>query len=309
MKSRGVAVIAAFVLIALAIFVRGLIAGDDGGGGSSDGPTNGDEGGRPVVACSPELIEVCDALALDGEIAPRPPTLDLEDASSPDADIDGWITWSPAPEIANFSAGQTKVWDEPAVLGSAREAVLIDQTSAQALPAPCRTSPTWRCLAASSPDLTIGVGDPATAEGIARLAPLARTFTTDDDYTQLDTGPLDDLIAGPDQQDAAPAMADRMAQPGFVSMTTGPKALLQRKAETSQGKQRGLRVIEPSPSATLVAVLAPRHGRAGDLRSLACGDLADGPTAAIEAVGVTPCRGTADAALAGFLFQVQKKVG
>lgn len=305
------AVIAAFVLIALAIFVRGLLVDDDEGG-ATKGDKGDDGGSLPVVACTPDLASVCDALAADGKVAEEPPSLDLSGAAQPPSEVDAWITWSPAPEIANFAAGQPKVWEEPEVLGSAREAVLIDEASARELAASCRSEPTWSCLAAAAPGLAIGVGDPATAEGIARLAPLARTFTTDDDYTALDTEALRDLIASPSagQADAATQAGLLATRPGALAMATGANDLLAAQTRTPQGEQRGLRVLSPAPATRLVVVLAERAGRDGSADGLDCEpDPPDALAESLDALGLQPCEGDADAALAGFLFQVQRKVG
>ncbi len=305
------AVIAALVLIALAVFVRGLLVDDDASGSGSN-EKKGRKGEAPVVACTPELKAVCDALADEGEIADDPPELDLDGATDPDADIDGWITWNPAPQIANFAAGQNPVWAEPTVLGSAVEAVLIDDSAAADLPGACRSRPTWTCLADAAPGLSIGVGDPATAEGIARLAPFARTFTTDDDYRDLDTDGLVELISSPpDDQTDARDMADRLTtRPGSLSMTSGPNDLLLAQTRTSQGQQRGLRILTPTPQVRLVAVVTERVGREGSTDDLVCNpEPPDALAEPLVARGLQPCEGTADAALAGFLFQVQKKVG
>jgi hypothetical protein len=310
MKSRGAAVIAAFVLIALAVFIRGKVVGGDGDGGS-DGPKRSDDE-APVVACTPDLIEVCDALAEAGRISSPAPELDLDGASAPDTEIDGWITWNPAPAIANFDAGDPAVWGTPTVFGAALEAVLVDATTDGEIQAGCRTDPTWSCLAELSPGLTFGVGDPATAEGIARLAPFAQAFSEDDDYATLDTARLRELVDGPDAQASAVTMARQMAQPGFVSMTAGPADLLEQQAATPQGTQRGLRVLAPDPVNGLTVVLAPRAGREDDLDGLGCsdgGELPEGAAPALADLGVAPCTGRTTDALAGFLFQVQKKVG
>lgn len=304
------AVIGAFVLIALAIFIRGQLVDDDGGG--SKGDEQGEDGSAPVVACTPDLVAVCDALAADGAIAASPPTLDLPDAAEPPTDIDGWITWSPAPQIANFTVQPDKVWATPRVLGWAVDAVLIDPSSASELPAPCRAQPTWACLADAAPGLSVGVGDPSTSEGIARLAPFAQTFATDDDYTTLDADGLDDLVTSPPdgQADAAEMAARLTTRPGSLSMTSGPNDLLVAQTRTSQGEQRGLRVLTPAPRTRLVVVLAPRVGRSDALDDLDCA--ADPPDALVDPLdelGIQACEGSADDALAGFLFQVQKKVG
>jgi hypothetical protein len=310
MKSRGVAVIGAFVLIVVAIFIRGLLVDDDGGGGS-DGTKTDDGGGLPVVACTPDLIAVCDELAADGRIADDPPELDLSGAAKPPSEVDAWITWSPAPAIANFAAGQPKVWEDPTVLASATEGVLIDQGSLDALPASCRSKATWACLADASPELSVGVGDPRSSEGIARLAPLARTFASDDDFSTLDTDGLRDLIASPPNGQAdATTLAERLTtQVGSLSMTTGPEKVLARQVRTPGGQQRRLRVLTPSPASRLVVVLTERAGRTGTADGIDCDDPPDALTNALQKAGTTACEGRIDDALAGFLFQVQKKVG
>ncbi len=311
MKSRGAAVIGAFVLIALAIFVRGLLV-DGGNGSGSDGPGEKGDGGKPVIACTPELMDVCDALAKSGSIAKDPPELDLPDAADPPPEVDGWITWNPAPQIANSAVQPDNVWQEPVVLGSAAGAVLIDRLSLTALPSACRSKPTWTCLGQAAPELSIGVGDPVTSEGIARLAPFARTFTTEDDFQELDFEALDDLIASPlEGQSDASDMADRIVTArGSLSMTSGPNDLLAAQAGTQQGKQYELSVLTPSPRTRLVVVLAGRVGRNGSVDDLACGsDPPDALADPLTALGITPCTGSADDALAGFLFQVRKKVG
>ncbi|MCU1369580.1 MAG: hypothetical protein JWO77_774 [Ilumatobacteraceae bacterium] len=309
MKSRGLAVIGAFVLVALAIVIRGRLAKDDPG---SDGPKRRDGSDRPVVACAPDLAAVCDALAADGKIAKDPPDLDLPGAAAPDDAIDGWITWSPAPQIANFVADPSvtrRVWEqEVEALGGARTVVLVDGTSVDALSASCRSKPTWRCLAAADSGLAIGVGDPATAEGIARLAPLAEAFADDRDIDTIDSAGIEDLLAGPTvaQTDADEMATQLTTSPGGVSVVVGPMGLLTRFTSTAQGKQRRLTVLEPSPKATLSVVVA---GRTGHDLALTCDDLPADAEDAVTAVGVSPCSGSTDDGLAGFLFQVQKKVG
>ena len=133
---------------------------------------------------------VCEALANEGRIADDPVELDLPDAAEPPAEVDGWITWNPAPQIANYVASPTLnplVWSTTTALGSATELILADGSTATGLAADCDAKTTWACLGGLAPELSIGVGDPATAEGMARLAPFARAFATDDDPATLDT--------------------------------------------------------------------------------------------------------------------------
>lgn len=305
--NRGLAVLGAFALIVLALLARSKFADSST---SSDG-TKKPSGDKPVVACTPDLMAVCDALVRDGRIAADPPSLDLGDASDPDAKIDAWITWNPAPQIADASNQTDKVWGTPIVLGSARAAVLIDGASAAGLSATCRSKVTWTCLGAASPGLSVGVGDPATAEGIARLTPFARTFATDDDFTTLDGNALSDLVNSPPTPQAPAAeMAERLTTTlGSVSMVAGPNDLLLAQTKTAQGQTRKLRILSPTPAARLTVVLAPRAASDADLGKVDCnGGAPDSLTKPLVRLGLQPCEGTAPGALAGFLFQVQKEV-
>jgi hypothetical protein len=314
MKSRGAAVIGAFLLIALAIFLRGLIVGDDGASGS-DGPSTPSNGGDlPVVACTPELMAVCDALADDGRIADDPPELDLPKAAQPPPDVDGWITWSPAPQIANYIHSTTltpRIWSTTEALGSAPEIILADGDTATRLASDCKATSTWACLGGLAPELSIGVGDPRTAEGIARLAPFAQAFSTDGDFETLDTDALDAIVRSPaEAQSDAAQMAQRLTtRVGSLSMVAGPEALLDRQTTTPAGKDRKLKVIASSPASSLTAVLAARAGREDELAGLSCKDLPKTAKAAVTSAGLAPCTGSVDDALAGFLYQVQKRVG
>jgi len=312
MKSRGVAVIAAFVLIALAIFVRGLLVED---GGGSTGSKKGHQGsGLPVVACTPDLASVCAALAAEGRIAEKPPALDLPDAADPPSTVDGWITWNPAPQIANYLSSPTltpRVWTDTQALGSAEELILADGPTASDLAARCKATTTWACLGGLAPELSIGVGHPSTAEGIARLAPFAQAFAEDDDPTTLDVEALDAIVTSPTGDQAAAAdMARQLTTTlGSLSMVAGPELLLQRQIDTPAGRTRKLNVISSSPKSTLTVVLAARAGHEDDVGDLTCKDLPKRAKAALARAGLTACTGSTDDALAGFLYQVQKKVG
>ena len=305
------AVIGAFALIALAIFIRGKLVDDDGGDGSKGSRRDGK---APVVACTPELMSVCEALANEGRIADDPVELDLPDAAEPPAEVDGWITWNPAPQIANYVASPTLnplVWSTTTALGSATELILADGSTATGLAADCDAKTTWACLGGLAPELSIGVGDPATAEGMARLAPFARAFATDDDPATLDTQALNAIVRSPAEgQGDAAEMAQRLTtRVGSLSMVAGPDTLLRRQTLTPAGRSRKLTVVASLPESTMTVVLAARAGREDDV-DLACKDLPALATFALNSVGAAaPCTGSTDDALAGFLFQVQKKVG
>jgi hypothetical protein len=310
MRERVLAVIGAVCLIALAVVVRSALAGDDG-------PSGGDEprpAERPLVACTPDLAEVCEALAADGRIAEDPPTLDLAGADAPDEELDGWITWDPAHQLADFEAG-ADVWRSPEVLANARLAVA---GTADDLGVACDDDPAWSCVRdADAEGLAIGVGDPATAEGAARLLPVARTYATDDDPSTLERG-LRSLIDGPvDGQQAAPAMArDLVVRPGRADLVVGPTPTLELQASTARGEALGLQVVAPSPAASATIVIVERtDGVAADVREAICDRSADElaetevGAALLDAGGAATCRGDLiDEQLAGFLFQVREEL-
>lgn len=299
------AVIGAFTLIALAIFVRGLLVDDGEGGGGSQGRTS--DGSAPVVACTPDLASVCEALADDGQIAAEPPSLELAGAAEPPADVEGWITWDPAPQVANFDAGQQAVWGASEALGSAPLAALADSEAFSYLRSGC-AAVDWNCFATRfvRDGFTVGVGDPTTAEGLARLAPLAASLSPDLAPDGLRAEDLRRIVESTTQDEAA-TMARAATQPGLVGMVVGPKGLLDRVADTAQGKARALGVEVLAPRTTATIVLTSRAGR--DLGDLAEACDVDEVAAALRAAGVVPCedgRGKDDRA--GFLYQVRKKV-
>jgi hypothetical protein len=266
-----------------------------------------------VAACTAELADVCDALADAGAIAADPPTLELADAAEPPDGVDAWITWSPAPALAGFDADPQDpraVWPEVAALASEPLAVaLVPGPATEA----CRTDPSWGCLAeeaAGAAGLRIGVGRPATAEGIARLTPLARSLAEDDDPRTLDVGGLDTVIDGPvNGQDAFIAgLRTLITTRGELDAVVGPEAALTTAAATEQGRQRGIVVATPTPQASIAVVVAGRSEAVVDRILDRCDDAAD----ALAALGLTQACDDAsepDDALAGFLWQVRREVG
>lgn len=313
MRERVLAVIGAVCLIAVAVLVRSAIVGDDGSGdGGSDGGADRDE--LPVVACTPDLEAICEALADDGTIAADPPTLELDAAAAPPEDVDGWITWDPAHQVANFVA-EVEVWQSPEVLASAPLAVV---GRAEDLDVACREGRSWSCVReADEAGLAIGVGDPSTAEGLARLLPVARTYAVDDDHTTLELG-LQALVDGPvDGQATAAAMArDLVVRPGRSDVVVGPTETLMLQAGTARGRALDLFVAAPDPGANATIVVAEQSGGAATtVRDAVCelsaDDLAETPVGAalLDAVGSGTCRGDlVTEQLAGFLFQVRKEL-
>jgi hypothetical protein len=310
MRERVLAILAAVALVAVAIVARSALADDDG-----TGPGRKSASGRPVVACTPDLMAVCDALAADGRIAADPPELDLDEAGAPDAAIDGWITWDPAPAIANFDSGR-EAWVDDRAVAWARLGVLWPRSVFATLRGACPDGVTWSCIAGSEdPSVTVGTGSPDTAEGLARMFPLAAALSDALDPSTLDEQQLAGLLEGPvDGQAAAADMGDALVTfgPGKGSVVVAPIPLAEQLASTPAGRERSLLLLAPAPETGIAVVLSTRQG--SDLGALADRILrAEGGSPvgrALAAAGVSGGPGKlADDDVAGFLYQVRKKVG
>lgn len=306
MKERILAVCAVVLLVALAVVARDALAGDDGGDGSGGGSGGGGDGGL-VAACTPDLRSLCDALADAGEVAPDPLVLDAGIDAADERTPDVWLTWDPAPQVAN--AGTTsgpEPWGEPVALGSAELAVLLEPADRDALAGACGTID-WACLATEADrTVAVGVGDPATAEGIARLRPLAEALTTDRDPSQLDSLQLQALVDSPvNGQDEAASMIQARVRRTTDAVVVGPRGRLDDIQSSAQGSR--LVVEVPAPTATITLVVAPRAdaGIGADELDGWCEVLAD----ELTALGLAPCEGTPtdDPQVAGFLYQVREK--
>lgn len=297
------AVVGAVALVVVAILVRSALVGDD-----ADASSDGGDGSTPVVACSPSLAPLCDALAQAELIAADPPTLDLDDEVP--ADVDGWIAWDPGPAVAGYASdGQAPdaVWTSTYGLASAGLGVA---GTAEALAAACGAE-SWACLAETLPG-AVSVGDPATDEGLARIGPLARELA-DGDIDQIGAA-IDDLVGGPTdgQRSAQGAAADLVTKPAAVDLVVGPYGLLDRVAQTESGRNRGIEVAIPRTDgvAAVPAVVLASRGDAVDARAL-CVKMNDveAVQAAAEDLGLDRgCGAEAMSATeAGFLFQVKEK--
>lgn len=304
MKQRVLAIVGAVALVVIAVVAKGTIRGEDN---SVVKPRKA----KPTVACTPDLADVCDALAAAGTIAPDPPTLELDAAKAPADDIDGWITWDPAPRIANYRAGTSgpAVWDDATAVGSADLALL----SPAGTPTGCGATRTWACLLKDFPTTglgSIGIGSPATAEGLARILPLAKAMDPEDTNT-VATAALQAFVDGrwsPQAGQAdAPAQVDTLALQGSaaVGSVIGPVDLLTATQATPRGG--GLRVWRPTKATPITIVVAPRQGR--DLDDLADQIAGRAQTALADHGAAGDPAPLMDDDLAGFLYQVGQKVG
>lgn len=316
-KQRALAVIGAIALIAAAFVARSMIAGGDddgsGGGGSSS------SGEAPVVACTPDLEPLCDALANAGAIAPGTPAVELgspeatagtftrataEDGGDEVVRLDGWIAWDPGPALANFDSGTPAAWSTGVeVLGTDQLAIL---SSDRTLPAGCEDG--WECVAGSGKKL--GVGRPATSEGIARLAAIAPAFAEGLDHSSLREQELHDVVENPSiGQSALAKQLSAIMQPGQLDVLVGPLSTVTARAQTPQGISRGLQVHVPDPQTTISVVLATSSRSERDLTELVDLTRSDALQPVRAGVGMAGAPGDIMGTdMTGFLYQVRDKV-
>ena len=301
MRERILAILGAICLVAVALLVRSYLA-DDGGGASS--------GAKPVVACTADLMPVCQAMADDGKIQADPPILDLAGAAEPPPEIDVWITWDPAPGIANLDAdldNRNQTWGDASVLGSSTLAVA--SKGAAPLAGECQAgAPEWRCYFAAADDgMPIGVGRPTTAEGLARLYPIARSLLEDPEagFQDLPSDAVQTVLESvanvPDRGPFIEQRTTLLTKPGALTFVVGPESGLRA--------QGGLTVAVPTPAASMAAVAVSRTGGGVDPAKLPALAESEGVQAAITRVGLAPGTGQlAPPDRAGDLFALREKL-
>src|SRR5688572_5520005 len=118
-----------------AILIRTNID-DDSGGGSSSGPR--------TIVCVTELEAQCKTLTNV--------TVRVEDAATTakaiaagDAEIDGWVTFDPWPEIANVLARKEVTGETKRIVASPLVIAMVGERAAAGGPA-CGGTVTWKCL-------------------------------------------------------------------------------------------------------------------------------------------------------------------
>ncbi len=263
MGKRVVAVVGALALVAAALFVRHALSDRGNGDGGPGAGTDGGHGGPPVVACTPDLADICQALADDGVIVTGTRTLDLADAAKQPADVDGWITWSPAPIVANYQLDPSgrEGWRSPEALRSAPLGLATsDNGRSDLMNASCDLSSpdVGSCLAqaAADGDVSLGVGGGQEAESVARLAFLASDLV--DNSGNADRGAIGAITSGAPSSGTAREQAISQTRPGLgADVVVGPAPLLREIARSEQGQTQGLEVkTEPE----MLSVVVASHG-------------------------------------------------
>ncbi len=303
MRERILAILGAVALIVAAVVVRSLLAGGDETG---DGSGRGD-GERPVVACTRDLMTVCDALAASGAITAASGPLDLSGAGTPDSSIRGWITWDPAPQVINFDRPDTWL-DAGEVLAGGTIGVLSSATVEG-----CADGATWAScvLAAVNQGRAVGVGPGTTAQSLVRLHPVAGALVPDDgDFTTISAGELRRVVTSPAiaQADQGAQLTTFLTRRGALDLVVGTDAALR----DASSRQQTARVTRPEPVETAAVVLVTRNqGGSGGRGRLGADLVLDvkGARDALEALGLSTGEGTtSDTVRAGEFYAVLDKL-
>ena len=304
MKQRLLAILAAVVLVAAGVVVRQRLAGDGGsGGGGSTG------GGTPVVACTEDLQPVCDALVADGVIRAADP-IDLAEAKDPATatKVDGWLTWDPAPGVANFlndASGANPVWEPGTPVSSAP----LGLARAKAAPVKPDCWTTWACLAdqGAKQTLLLAVGEPTTARGLAFLYPLAVPLVGDQGYDQFQPSSLKALLNAPSVGQTDASLDKMLTATGAFDAAVAPAGVVDAALRTPRGTSYVK--ASPTPGATVTVVLAPPVDGRRSLDRVRKALAGGAPKAALAELGLGAPGELAPTERAGQLYQVYKKVG
>ncbi len=306
MKQRVTAILGALVLVVVAVFVRGLVhdrTAEDGGKGSHGG------GDAPVVACTTDLQTVCDALVADGKIAPDVASFDLADVGDTArvAKLDGWITWDPVPEMLNLDPAADQKWGAPIVLRSTSYGIATSSDSRDTISdAGCQLSgtKTITCLGqqADKGNLSLGIGDPKTSEGLIRLGLVASGYF--DDTGAPDRGALQAIEATDARSQETVLEARAQLQPGLGSdAVIGPGGALDQVAKSAQGQQREINV---TPWARPIAVVITEAPNGSGIDGLVQASKDSGVATAWTGLGLGTPGGDLSQLDPGELYQVWK---
>jgi hypothetical protein len=306
---KGLAVLAAVVLVLGAIGVRALI---DGGGDDGGGPDRPE--GAPRLLCATELVQACQALDDDSDVeityAPAGTTFD-ELRALPDADLealgyDGWLTFARDAEMVTSERERQGL--EPALgdisspIGRSPLLIAAWKERADALAPRCGGEVTWKCIGdvagrswasvgGQAAWGTVKVGHPGpdtTGTGLGVIGQAAAQFFGRSDLDRADVQDDPEFLDWFEQLERSVDIGDapvhqmlltRAAEIDFAATTeadAGPEL-----ARASRDLRDQVRLIYPSPVATVDVVFAPIAGRDTDLGDLVTGD--DGRSAVARA--------------------------
>lgn len=301
---KGLAIVAALVMVGAALGLRALLDGDDDGGANGGHQRSG----PPRLLCATELAAACEDLASDHDIAvtiaPAGTTVtELTRTLDDDVDdlgYDGWLTFARDAEIVNSERERLALapaLDEPSeAIGRSPLVLAAWKERAAALAPRCGGELTWKCLGdvAGRPWAAVG-GDAAwgtvkpghtnpetTGEGLAIIGQAASQYfgRSDLDLADYDDGGFLDWFSRLERSVPFGTAAD--ASPFERMLVAGPAAfdvVATTEAEAGPGLARASRdrrnaveVLYPSPVATADVVFASVAGHDTDLADTVTGD-------------------------------------
>ena len=134
---RFLAVAAAVAMIVVAIAIRSGI--DNGGGGGTVSTPS-----RPRIACAPELETWCRSLT-NVELHIEDASVTARAVASGSAQLDGWVTFDPWPEMVNELAGHAATHGTAHLAETPLVIAMVAERSAALAPR-CGGTVNWKCL-------------------------------------------------------------------------------------------------------------------------------------------------------------------
>lgn len=255
---RLFALLAAIGMVAVAVVIRSNLDDDDSGGGSSSGPT--------TIACVTELEAQCRALA-NVTVRVEDAATTAEAIAAGDAELGGWVTLDPWPEIVDLLAKRDAVGDSTRI---ARSQLVIATVQERQDKFPC--APNWRCIgdAIGQPwdsfggdaqwgDIKVGLPRLTSGAGLLMFGNAVSGFAGKADIA------TNDFELDPEFPVWRGKVTGSVANAPFTTFVQQFPAAFSFVgvigAELSSSSRAGVGTIIPTPTASAVVVIAPVNGR------------------------------------------------
>lgn len=263
---RFLAVAASVVMVCVAIVIRSGIDSSESGTKESSGPI--------TIACVTELEAQCTALS-NVTVRVEDAAITAKAIAAGTANIDGWITFDPWPEMTNQLAQEQVTGDSERIAASPLVIAMV-QERADAFAPTCGGPVNWRCLGdaigkqwtevgGQSVWGTVKAGVPliSSASGLLLLGNAASGYFGRTDFA---TNDFDDgfIVWRSKVTTTSASFADFILKfPAAFSAVGATKVEIINGSGT-----RPVETITPTPAASAVVVLAPvRGGRLSGLAS------------------------------------------
>jgi hypothetical protein len=268
---RFLAITASVVMICVAIVIRSSI--DSGGSGTT--PSSG-----PItIACVTELATECKKLS-NVTVRVEEASVTAKAIAAGTADIDGWVTFDPWPEMTNALARASVTGETKAMAASPLEIAMVRER-AEALAPTCGGAVNWKCLGDAIGKqwkdvggheewgpVKAGIPPTSSALGLLTLGNAASGYFGRTDFATNDFD--SEFVIWRANVIAAPAAFSEFILK-FPAVFSAVGAT-DREIVAGRGN-RDVSTITPNPSASAIVLLASvdstrAAGKAGDLTKL-----------------------------------------